>query len=121
VATTMTNRRYSPFAERVRIEELDRLARIAEDTQRVAALIAEDLGYERVRINQVAPGDRLVFWERDVRGDRVVSKLDQRIEDPPGEAHFVVDLADAIHGNVRLTFEDGEFVSRLLFPTDEAF
>lgn len=126
MATTMTTlARYEgdipTWVQRLLIDEMERAVRRAEDADRTVTRIAAELGYERVRVNDVELGDRLVFWQRHVRGDRVVTGIDQVVYDPPGEARFRVSLASASHGNVVEWFDDGEFVSRLIPDTQEAF
>lgn len=127
MATTMTTlaryegRDIPTWVQRLLIDEMERAVRRAEDADRTVNRIAAELGYQRVRVNDVEPGDRLVFWQHHVQGDRVVTDVEQVVYDPPGEARFRVSLSSASHGNVVEWFDDGEFVSRLIPDTQEAF
>lgn len=92
----------------------DQLRTLAEKATRVHDEIAYEVGYERVRIEQVRAGDVIAsavtgrFYE--------VDQVHQRV-DPPGE-WFDVIFTDA---NGQCPYDAGQFVSRRLPETDEAF
>jgi hypothetical protein len=101
--------------EYVRVREMDEAVRLVESAQRLADLMAAEAGYERVRIENVREGDVLVDDGRDWT---VVGK--QVYVDPPAE-WFRVTVHDLSVGQHTLTFDAGEFVSRRLPETNEAF
>jgi len=114
LTATMTSG-FVHIRERVRIEEMDRAQIRAEQAKIDHDRIAFELGYERVRVNHIVSGDRLVYVERGQRADRTVAKIDHRVDDV--SSVFYVTMDDSA---VR-SYEDGDFVSRVLPDTPEPF
>jgi len=115
VTTTMTGR-LARIPEYVLVDEMDQARRMAEASDRIHDRIAYELGFERVRVNHVASGDRLVYTERGLRSTRLVNKVEHRHDEV--SSWFVVSVSDDENGNYDITCEDGEFVSRRLENTD---
>ena len=112
--------RNKPFPERVLIEEMDRARRMAEDANRVHDTIAQELGFERVRICDVTAGDELAYVERGVRKWRTVEKIEERV-DEIGTNWFAVGFRTDDHGAFVRNFEPHDFVSRRLPEFEEPF
>jgi len=114
LTATMASR-LTRIPERVLVEEMDRARRTAEQCTLTHDRIAYELGYERVRVNHIVSGDRLVYVERGQRQDRTVARVDHRVDDVSSVFYVTFD------GSAVRSFEDGDFVSRVLPPINEAF
>jgi hypothetical protein len=104
----LNGRRRADIPEWLVVEEMDRAKKLAEDATRVHDVLAAEMGYERVRIEAVQPGDVLVRQSL-----REVTERHTEVEDG-GYDHWVVSFTDG--GS--LTFFPLEFVSRQLPVTD---
>jgi hypothetical protein len=100
--------------EYVRVREMDEAVRVVESAQRLADLLAAEVGFERVRIENVNDGDTIILDGRDWT---VVGK--QQWVDPPAE-WWRVTVHD-LDSQQTLSFDAGSFVSRRLPPEDGAF
>lgn len=114
MTATMASR-LTRIPERVLVEEMDRARRTAEQCTLTHDRIAFELGYERVRVNHIVSGDRLVYVERGQRQDRTVAKVDHRVDDV--SSVFYVTFDD----ETWLSFHDDNFVSRVLPTNPEPF
>jgi hypothetical protein len=93
---------------------MDEAVSLVESAQRLVDLMAAEAGFKRVRIENIREGDVIVDDGHDWT---VVGK--QLYVDPPAE-WFRVTVHD-LDSQHTATFDAGEFVSRRLPETSEAF
>lgn len=94
------------------IQEMDRAKRAAEDCEHIADQLAQEVGFERVRVEHLEVGD--VYYTATAARE-VVSK-DYRVS---GDGADMWDIA-FIDGTGAIVYP-GEFVSRQLPDVDEPF
>lgn len=99
---------------RVQTRWMDRAKQLAEDAQRLHDEMAYEAGFERVRINQVTKGDRLLYGDTPLEVVAIQPWVYEQ------EQTFRVTLADDVT-QVTDTYDDFQFVSRVLPTIDEPF
>ena len=96
----------------VAIQEMDRAKTVAEDVVRIHDDLAQELGFERVRIHHIQPGDVLVGYSLNEVDEIAVCV------DPAGFEHYEATYTDGGYEH----FDAGQFVSRQLpLPENEPF
>ena len=117
----MTTHTKADIPEYVIVREMDRAVQLAEDAKRLHDELAAELGFERVRINNVDVLDKLKVIDAQDRPVVVEVVNKYRTVDPSGVELWHVDLFDPDVGPWGELYDDGELVSRLLPPENDVF
>lgn len=113
--------RLTRIPERVLIDEMDRARRREEDARRDHDRMARELGFERVRVRDLAAGDIVRQVERGTAKELLVEATEYRTDAVC--SWWNVTLKDEDHGSHVRTFDeqDDPFVSRIVDYSTEAF
>lgn len=108
--------RTTTIAHHVLTQQMDRARRMEEDARRLHDQLAHEVGYERVRVDQVKPGDVI---ESNMTGVAYeVRSIGRRVDSSGIGETWEVAFADA--GGV-VAYDEGQFVTRYLPQDLEAF
>ena len=99
---------------RTSVDQLDRTRRLIEETERAHRTLAEALGFERIRANDVERGDVIGAATGD--GWFVVTSVRKHVTDGPHEERITFGEMD---GKTVHTFDSHDLVSRHLPNLDD--
>lgn len=108
--------RLATIPEWVLVQEMDRARRVADDATRLHDTLAAELGFDRVRISDVKPGD--VIASTSTGSWYPVESIDQKVDRSGIASWFVVTFADQCG---TCEYDDGQLVSRQRPDNGEPF